>query len=67
MRMYYSLNCKILQEKLLRNSVNDQKVRKEYLYNIFEDLEIQKLLKEDNLDEAKRHVHKLIPNKNNGT
>jgi precorrin-2 dehydrogenase / sirohydrochlorin ferrochelatase len=52
-----------LQESLrglLKKQVGDQKIRKELLYKILQDIEIQKLLKENKLSEAKERATDII-------
>lgn len=45
---------------LLKERVNDQKIRRNYLYTILNDTDIQKLLKNGELEEAKLCVDSLI-------
>ena len=54
MKMLFNLNYKSFARNTPKNNDNDQKIRKKYLYNILDDKQIQILLKEDNLNEAKR-------------
>ena len=44
----------------LKETVDDQKIRRKYLYQIFEDETINNLIKDNNIDEAKRHIDNLI-------
>ena len=46
--------------KELKGIVDDQKVRREYLYKIFEDEKINDLIKNKKVDEAKNHIDNLI-------
>ena len=45
---------------LLKESVDNQKERKEYLYGIFEDETINEFIKTGEIDEAKRYIDKFI-------
>lgn len=45
---------------LLKNKIQDQKARKEYLYKILEDKEIKNYLKNNQLEEAKDYTKNLI-------
>lgn len=45
---------------LLKESVNDQKDRRNYLYEIFEDEKINELIKNGQIDEAKDYIDNLI-------
>lgn len=45
---------------ILKRTVSNQKQRKNYLYDIFEDKAIQEFIKNGEIDEAKRYVDKLI-------
>lgn len=45
---------------LLKNKIQDQKARKEYLYKILEDKEIKNYLKNNRLEEAKEYTKNLI-------
>jgi precorrin-2 dehydrogenase len=45
---------------LLKKRVDNQKIRRNYLYSILDDQKIQKLLKEGKLEEAKVCVNELI-------
>lgn len=44
----------------LKSAIDEQKVRRDYLYQIFEDEEINDLIKNGELDLAKDHIDKLI-------
>ncbi len=46
--------------KELKGIVDDQKVRRDYLYKIFEDEKINDLIKNKKVDEAKNHIDNLI-------
>ena len=46
--------------KLLKGKIEDQKERREYLYNILDNEEIKKYLKENKFDEAKGLVEDII-------
>lgn len=45
---------------LLKESVEDQKERRDYLYNIFEDEKINEFIKNNQIDEAKLYIDNLI-------
>ena len=45
---------------ILKKSVKDQKVRRKYLYEIFEDENINVLIKDGNIDGAKEYIDNLI-------
>jgi precorrin-2 dehydrogenase/sirohydrochlorin ferrochelatase len=45
---------------ILKEKIDNQKERKEYLYKILEDNEIKKLLKEEKLEIAQEYIKKLI-------
>ena len=45
---------------ILKESVNDQKERREYLYQIFEDEKINDFIKNNQIDEAKDYIDNLI-------
>ena len=45
---------------ILKEKVNNQKERKEYLYQIFEDKKINDLIKNNQIDEAKDYIDNLI-------
>jgi precorrin-2 dehydrogenase/sirohydrochlorin ferrochelatase len=45
---------------LLKRQVSDQKVRKELLYKVIQDFDIQKLLKENRFDEAKEKATAIV-------
>ena len=45
---------------ILKETVNDQKERREYLYQIFEDEKINDLIKNNQIDEAKDYIDNLI-------
>lgn len=44
----------------LKDVVEDQKVRRKYLYQIFEDERINELIKDNEIDEAKSYIDNLI-------
>ncbi len=44
----------------LKKVVEDQKIRRKYLYEIFEDEEINDLIKDNKIDEAKSYIDSLI-------
>ena len=46
--------------KLLKGKIDDQKDRREYLYNILDNEEIKEYLKENNFDKAKELVEEII-------
>ena len=45
---------------ILKESVENQKERREYLYGIFEDEKINEFIKNNQIDEAKKHIDNLI-------
>ena len=45
---------------ILKETVNNQKERREYLYQIFEDEKINELIKNNQIDEAKEYIDNLI-------
>jgi len=45
---------------LLKDSVENQKERRDYLYNIFEDEKINDFIKNNQIDEAKLYIDNLI-------
>ena len=45
---------------ILKESVEDQKERRKYLYGIFEDEKINEFIKNKQIDEAKNYIDKLI-------
>lgn len=45
---------------ILKDSIDDQKERKKYLYNIFEDGKINEFIENRQIDEAKLYIYKLI-------
>ena len=45
---------------ILKESIEDQKVRREYLYEIFEDEKINGFIKNNQIDEAKMYIDNLI-------
>ena len=45
---------------LLKDSVDNQKDRRDYLYQIFEDEKINEFIKNNQVDEAKQYIYKLI-------
>ena len=45
---------------ILKESVENQKERREYLYEIFEDEKINEFIKNNQIDEAKKHIDNLI-------
>ena len=45
---------------ILKERVDDQKVRKKYLYEIFEDEAINEFIRNGEIDEAKTHIDNLI-------
>lgn len=45
---------------ILKESVEDQKERRKYLYDIFEDEKINEFIKNKQIDEAKNYIDKLI-------
>ena len=45
---------------ILKESVRDQKDRRKYLYEIFEDEKINELIKSNQIDEAKEYIYNLI-------
>jgi precorrin-2 dehydrogenase / sirohydrochlorin ferrochelatase len=59
------LELQSFARNLLKETVNDHKKRKEYLYTILKTQKIQELLKEGQLEESKACVKELISNINN--
>ncbi len=45
---------------ILKDSIDDQKERRKYLYEIFEDDKINDFIKNGQIDDAKRYIDKLI-------
>ena len=45
---------------ILKENIDDQKIRREYLYQIFEDEKINKYIKNRKIDEAKDYIDNLI-------
>jgi precorrin-2 dehydrogenase/sirohydrochlorin ferrochelatase len=45
---------------LLKDSVENQKERRDYLYSIFEDEKINDFIKNNQIDEAKLYIDNLI-------
>ena len=45
---------------ILKETTEDQKVRRKYLYEIFEDEKINELIKNNQIDEAKMYIDNLI-------
>nr|WP_295161885.1 bifunctional precorrin-2 dehydrogenase/sirohydrochlorin ferrochelatase [uncultured Methanobrevibacter sp.] len=45
---------------LLKESIDDQKERREYLYRIFEDEKINEFIRNNQIDDAKVYIDKLI-------
>lgn len=45
---------------LLKESIDDQKERREYLYRIFEDEKINEFIRNNQIDDAKVYINKLI-------
>lgn len=54
------LELQYFARELLKDKVDDQKVRRSYLYKILNDKNIQKLLKDGKLEEAKLSVKDLV-------
>lgn len=46
--------------KLLKEKVESQKIRKQHLYELFEDRNIEKLVEKGNIEEAKSYVNEFI-------
>ena len=44
----------------LKKTINDQKIRKEILYNIIDNTTVKKLLKEGKISEAEQEAEKII-------
>ncbi len=47
---------------ILKENVNDQKKRRDYLYNILNDKNIQEYLKQGNLEDAKKYIKQQLRN-----
>lgn len=45
---------------ILKEKVENQKERRDYLYNIFEDKNIHNLIEKNKIDDAKSYIYKLI-------
>lgn len=45
---------------ILKESVEDQKERRDYLYKIFEDEKINEFIKNNRIDDAKQYIDKMI-------
>ena len=56
------LELQSFARNILKTKIDDQKIRKKYLYNILDDKKIQILLKEGKLEDAKDYVNKWITN-----
>ena len=56
------LELQSFARNILKTKIDDQKIRKKYLYNILDDKQIQILLKEGKLEDAKDYVNKWITN-----
>jgi precorrin-2 dehydrogenase/sirohydrochlorin ferrochelatase len=54
------LELQSFAREILKKKVDKQTVRKNYLYSILEDEQIQKLLKEGRIDDAKVYVNTMI-------
>ncbi len=54
------LELQSFAREILKKKVDQQVVRKNYLYSILEDEQIQKLLKEGRIDDAKIYVNTMI-------
>ncbi|MDO5848205.1 MAG: bifunctional precorrin-2 dehydrogenase/sirohydrochlorin ferrochelatase [Methanobrevibacter sp.] len=46
--------------KILKKNIDDQKVRKQYLYEIFENPNLEDLIKQRKIEESKIYINKLI-------
>ena len=49
-------------KKLLKNKVSNQKDRRDYLYSFLENEEILEYIKDNDLDNARKHVENLVEN-----
>ena len=47
---------------ILKDNKSNQKIRKEILYDVYNNQDIKELLKDNQLDKAKEYVDKLIKN-----
>ncbi|UTB31442.1 MAG: bifunctional precorrin-2 dehydrogenase/sirohydrochlorin ferrochelatase [Methanobacterium sp. ERen5] len=56
----YQLELQYYARNILKQNIDDQKTRREYLYIILEDLKIKELLNKGDLESAKRHASTII-------
>jgi precorrin-2 dehydrogenase / sirohydrochlorin ferrochelatase len=54
------LDLQSFARNILKTRIDDQKMRRKYLYTILEDIQIQTFLKEGRLDDAKIYVNEWI-------
>jgi precorrin-2 dehydrogenase / sirohydrochlorin ferrochelatase len=54
------LELQSFARNILKTKIDDQKLRRKYLYTILEDKNVQMLLKQDRLDDAKSYVNDWI-------
>ncbi len=56
----YQLELQYYARNILKQNIDDQKTRREYLYKILEDLKIKELLNKGDLESAKKHAKLII-------
>jgi precorrin-2 dehydrogenase / sirohydrochlorin ferrochelatase len=56
----YQLELQYYARNILKQNIDDQKIRREYLYKILEDLKIKELLNKGDLESAKQHASTII-------
>lgn len=56
----YQLELQYYARNILKQNIDDQKTRREYLYKILEDLKIKELLNKGDLESAKKHASTII-------
>jgi precorrin-2 dehydrogenase/sirohydrochlorin ferrochelatase len=56
----YQLELQYYARNILKQNIDDQKTRREYLYKILDDLKIKELLNKGDLESAKKHVKLII-------
>lgn len=56
----YQLELQYYARNILKQNIDDQKIRREYLYKILDDLKIKELLNKGDLESAKRYANRII-------
>ena len=56
----YQLELQYYARNILKQNIDDQKTRREYLYKILGDLKIKELLSKGDLESAKKHASTII-------